>query len=200
MSDHWLYTHLTGSLIDGVPKYDVILADPPWSYRDKARAGKRGSEYKYKCMHLDLVKALPVKKLANDDSLLFLWSTMPMLPNALRVMQVWGFAYKTMAFTWVKTTKNGKLAWGMGNWTRSNPELCLLGVRGKPKRVSAGVHSVVMSERGEYSEKPKEVNHRIDQLCGNVDKIELFARKKTPGWDVWGDEIDSDVKVIYDIL
>lgn len=171
-------------------KYTVIYADPPWSYKDKASAGKRGAGFKYPTQSLEWIKSLPVRDIADDDCVLFLWITMPHLDKVGEVMEGWGFKYKTSAFTWVKRNKvSPSWFWGMGNWTRSNPELCLLGVKGKPKRVSASVHSVIDSPILRHSEKPPETRDRIVQLMGDVPRIELFARARTPGWDVWGNEI-----------
>ena len=130
-------------------KYKIIYADPPWQYRDKASAGKRGAEYKYDVMKMGDIKALPVDALADDDSVLFMWVTMPMLQQAFSVMEAWGFKYITCAFTWVKQNKKADtLFLGMGNWTRANAELCLLGVKGKPKRADAGVRSIIISHVG----------------------------------------------------
>lgn len=174
--------------------YSIIYADPPWVYDDKAAAGKRGASFKYLCMKLEDICALPVGRLAAKDSALFLWTTHPFLPVALRVMSEWGFTYKTVAFTWVKQNRSGEgLFMGMGNWTRSNPETCLLGVRGKPKRVRAGVHSVVMSPLRGHSQKPPEVRERILQLMGDLPRIELFARETAPGWASHGDQIENSV-------
>ena len=172
-------------------KYGVIYADPAWSYRDKALAGNRGAGCKYDVMNIEDIKALPVKELADDDCVLFMWVTMPMLEEAFEVMRAWGFEYKTCGFTWVKQNKKAdSLFWGMGNWTRANAELCLLGIKGNPKRVDAGVHSVVISHIEEHSKKPAEVRNRISQLCGGgITKIELFARQVIEGWDCWGNEV-----------
>jgi N6-adenosine-specific RNA methylase IME4 len=173
-------------------RYDVILADPPWVYDDKAHSGERGVQYKYDVMTPGQIKGLPVDTISKPDSVLFLWTTMPQLLVAVDVMKAWGFTYKTVAFVWVKRTKHGKLAWGMGNWTRANPEMVLLGVRGKPKRVSRSVLSVVEAERREHSRKPDEVRQQIVRLMGpEVDYVELFARPPVPeGWDVWGNEVE----------
>jgi len=170
-------------------KYDIVYADPPWSYRDKAAAGNRGAGFKYPCMNLEAIKALPVGDMAAESCALFLWVTMPFLQEGLDVLAAWGFIYKTVAFTWIKTTKHGKLCWGMGNWTRANTEVCLLGIKGKPKRISAGVHQVIMAPIREHSQKPDEVGERIVQLLGDVPRIELFARKRAPGWAAWGNEV-----------
>ena len=173
-------------------KYNVILADPPWSYDDKAHAGKRGVEYQYSTMTPKQIRMLPVESICATDCALFLWTTMPQVEVALSVLRAWGFTYKTVAFTWIKRTKNWKLAWGMGSWTRANPEMVLLGVKGKPKRIGKGVHSVVEAKVREHSRKPDEVRGRIVELVGDVPRVELFAREKTEGWSVWGDEVEND--------
>jgi len=170
-------------------QYTVIYADPPWSYRDKATAGERGAGFKYSVMSLDDIKGLPMRSIAADDCALFMWATYPMLSEAFEVLNAWGFTYKTVAFTWAKIAKNGKLSLGMGNWTRANAEPCLLATRGKPKRISAAVRSVIISERREHSRKPDEIRDRIVQLMGDIPRIELFARQRVDGWDAWGDEV-----------
>jgi len=138
------------------------------------------------------IRSLPVDTISKPDCVLFLWATMPQLPVALAVMKSWGFTYKTVAFVWVKKTKNDKLHWGMGNWTRANPEMVLLGVKGKPKRVSRSVHSVVEAKVGAHSRKPEEVRQQIVRLMGpEASYVELFARPPVPeGWDVWGNEVE----------
>lgn len=167
--------------------YTAILADPPWSYRDKALAGKRGAGCKYDLMTTASIQALPVGDLAYEDCVLFCWATMPLLQEALDCIRSWGFVYKTCAFTWVKRTKlSGVWAWGMGRWTRANAEVCLLATRGKPKRISASVHSVLDDPIGRHSAKPESARTRIVQLLGELPKIELFARQTTTGWDAFG--------------
>ena len=171
-------------------KYDVIYADPPWSYKDKASAGKRGAEFKYPTVSLKNLKTLPVQDIASDNCCLFLWATAPLVPEAIDLLTNWGFKYKTVAFTWIKTNKIANtLFWGMGNWTRSNPEYVLLGIKGKPKRVVKNVHSVVSSKIRKHSQKPDEIRDRIVQLMGDVPRIELFSRGYYDGWDVWGNEV-----------
>ena len=171
-------------------KYSIIYADPPWTYRDKALAGKRGACCKYPVMTLDDICALPVETITCKNCYLFLWVTMPKLNECWKVITAWGFTYKTCAFVWVKTNKiKPTLFWGMGRWTRANAELCLLATKGKPKRMSATVHSVVISPVREHSRKPDEIKNKIVTLCGNLPRIELFARQHTKGWDCWGNEI-----------
>jgi N6-adenosine-specific RNA methylase IME4 len=89
-------------------KYQVIYADPPWHYDDKASSGKRGACYKYPVLETEDVCALPVADLADDNCVLFMWATFPMLPDGLRVVKAWGFDYKTVAFVWIKSNKKTK--------------------------------------------------------------------------------------------
>ena len=168
--------------------YSVIYADPPWSYRD-GRNPRGGADRHYSCMSMKDLGTLDVASLAAPDAFLFMWATMPLLPQAIDLMPKWGFTYKTCAFTWIKTTKSGGFAVGPGHYTRANAELCLLGIKGKPQRVSKSVRQVISAPRGRHSAKPPEVRDRIVTLCGDVPRIELFAREKTPGWDVWGNEV-----------
>jgi len=174
--------------------YQVVYADPPWRYSDKCTSGKRGVEFKYSTMSISQIKSLPVKRLTDPNSVCFLWVTAPLLDKGIDVLSSWGFQYKTIAFVWIKTAKNGGLAWGMGNWTRANAELVLMGVRGKIKRDDAGVHQVVMEPRGEHSQKPVEVINRIDLLLPRgLRKIEIFSRKEILGWDQWGGDFSWEV-------
>jgi N6-adenosine-specific RNA methylase IME4 len=109
--------------------------------------------------------------------------------EALDVIESWGFEYKTVGFTWIKKSKNGNNSVGMGWYTRSNAEVCLLAKKGKPKVIDHGVRQVVESLREKHSKKPSEVRDRIVKLCGDIPRIELFARDKVKGWDSWGKEV-----------
>lgn len=180
-------------------RYTLIYADPPWQYRDKASAGKRGACHKYPVMTLEAIKALPVQQIAADDCLLAMWWVPPMPREALDVVSAWGFTLKTMCgFTWHKKTVNGKDAFGMGNWTRANAESCLFAIRGKPKRVCAGVSQMIVAQVGRHSEKPAIVRDRLLTLLGDVPRVELFARATSPGWDVWGNEVQSTIELRHD--
>ena len=173
-------------------KYNIIYADPPWSYKDKALAGNRGACCKYDTQSKDWIENLQVKSITADECVLFMWVTMPKLNECFDVIKSWGFEYKTVAFTWIKKNKIAdSLFWGMGRWTRANAELCLLGTKGRPKRINAGVHSVIESKIEEHSKKPDETKVRIIELLGDLPRIELFARQKTVGWDVWGNEVNK---------
>ncbi len=191
----WSAVGAVGNPFEAEQRYRVIYADPPWSYRDRAVAGQRGVAYKYPVLSDEDIAALPVARIAADDAMLFLWVTWPKLPELLPVIDAWGFSFRTAAFVWVKRTRvSGALAWGMGSWTRANTEPCLLATRGRPKRVSAGVHQVVEASLGRHSEKPAEVRERIVQLAGDVPRIELFARKVPPGWDAWGYDVGAEAR------
>ena len=133
-----------------------------------------------------------MESIAADDCALFLWATFPNLQQALEVITAWGFTFRTVAFVWVKQNRRSDgLFWGMGYWTRSNAEICIIATRGRPKRASAGVHQVVISHIEEHSKKPAEIRERIVALMGDLPRVELFARQEAPGWDVWGNEVNS---------
>lgn len=186
-------------LMDINKKYNIIYADPPWSYRDKALAGNRGACCKYPVMSIEDICNLNVKEIAADNCVLFMWVTMPKLNECFDVIKSWGFEYKTCAFTWVKKNKKSdSWFWGMGRWTRANAELCLLATKGKPTRVSAKVHSIIDTPIEEHSKKPDIVRDKIVELCGDLPRIELFARQKAEGWDVWGNEVESDIHIDID--
>ena len=171
-------------------QYSVIYAYPPWD----GLGWNNGSGLKCPARHYSVMKDedilnLPVTDICADNAALFLWVTFPNLLLGIRVIEAWGFRYATQAFTWVKQTKNGKWFWGCGNYTRANAELCLLGIRGKMKRQSASVFSVIDAPVGRHSAKPPEVRGKIVQLFGDLPRIELFARERVQGWDSWGEEV-----------
>ena len=130
------YTDLNKIIEEG-KKYNIICADPPWQYRDKCKAGKRGASFKYPTMKLKDIKDLPIGKISNNNSALFLWVTFPFLKEGLEVIESWGYTYKTLGFVWIKLNKiMPTLFWGMGGQSRSNAELCLLATKGKIKRIN----------------------------------------------------------------
>lgn len=175
-------------------KYQIIYADPPWQYKRKAGQGIASDHYP--TMSLQEICNLPVGNLADKNCALFLWVTFPQLREGLSVIQAWGFQYKTVAFVWVKQNKKADtLFLGLGHWTRSNAEICLLATRGTIRRKSAYVRHIILSHIEKHSKKPDEARDRIVELIGDVPRIELFARQTTPGWDVWGNEIQSDIEM-----
>lgn len=168
--------------------YGVIYADPPWRYKDKCNAGKRGAEHKYPVMKIDEIKALPVRRIAAEDCILFCWVTFPLLQEGIEVIKAWGFRYKTISFNWIKTNKLSKsIFMGMGHYTRSNSEVCLIGTVGRPKIQRRDISSVIIAPRMEHSQKPAEVRKRIELLTSGP-KIELFARGVVPEWDQFGND------------
>lgn len=176
-------------------KYSVVLADPPWAYRVWSKKGKgRSAENHYPTMSLEDICALPVADITAPDSALFLWATFPNLPHAFELIKAWGFCYKTVAFVWCKRNKKAPSYFtGLGYWTRANAEICLLATKGNPKRISASVHQIIDTPIGRHSEKPEETRRRIVELMGDLPRIELFARVKPDDWDVWGNEVESNI-------
>lgn len=172
-------------------KYQIIYADPPWRYdREYKHKGSRDACMIYNTMTIREVCEMPIQTIAEDDCILFLWVTFPKLQEGLNVIKLWGFEYKTVAFTWVKKNKKAdSWFWGMGRWTRSNAEVCLLATKGNPKRISASVHSVLDDRILRHSQKPNSAREKIIELCGDIPRIELFARQRVEGWDCWGNEI-----------
>lgn len=171
-------------------KYRVILADPPWSYDVwSAKGTGRSAEQHYQTMKPEDIKALPVRDIADEDCALLMWAVYPSLPLAFEVIESWGFVYKTVGFTWVKTYgANIYLPFvGLGHWTRANAEVVLLATRGKPKRKAKDVEQVILSPVREHSRKPEEQYRRIERLLDGP-YCELFARYPRPEWTTWGNE------------
>lgn len=173
-------------------KYGVILADPPWSfatYGGKQATSHRSAEDHYSTMsHADLL-ALPIKELAAKDAALFLWVVDSHFPEALALGRAWGFEFKTCAFIWVKTTRDGDPRMGMGYWSRKETEQLWLFTKGKPKRLSMGVRQLIFAPKREHSRKPDEQYAKIEALVGGP-FIEIFARQRYPGWDQYGNQND----------
>ncbi len=156
----------------------------------------RSAENHYPTMSLEDIKNLPINNLADKNCVLFMWTTIPLLKDSFSVLDSWGFEYKSIAFVWIKLNKKSDtLFWGMGHWTRSNAELCILATKGHPKRKSAKVHQVIMSHIQQHSKKPDEARERIIELIGDLPRIELFAREKKDGWDSWGNEIECAINM-----
>ena len=164
-------------------KYNIIYADPPWKY------STTNATKKYPCVPIEDIQQFPIQQITEENCALFLWATYPILSECIETLKKWGFRYVTVAFTWVKTNKrNGQPFMGMGNWTRANTEVCLLGLKGKLTRKSNKVRQVVLSPLREHSRKPDEIRDNIVELLGDLPRIELFARETISGWDCWGNE------------
>jgi N6-adenosine-specific RNA methylase IME4 len=171
-------------------RFAAILTDPPWSFATYSAKGKgRSSEAWYDVMSIDDIKALPVGRWAAADAVLFLWVTKPILPGAFEIINAWGFEYKTNAFVWVKTiadrepalfTAPPRFHFGMGHWTRSNPEQCLLATRGKPRRLNADVPELIVAPRREHSRKPDEIYWADREAGRRTSPRALRQRHGTP--------------------
>lgn len=168
-------------------KYQVIYADPPWKY-DFSKSNSREIENQYQTMTVKEICDLAIP--SDKNSVLYLWATAPKLKEALKVMESWGFEYKTHAI-WDKELT------GMGYWFRGQHELLLVGVKGKfsPPEPSHRFSSVYKERRGKHSKKPVWLKNEIFAFTRNLEHLELFAREKTEGWDVWGNEVESDIEI-----
>lgn len=186
-------------------KYQIIYADPPWGHDDKMETHSFSQLNHYKTMTTKEICDLPIKDITDKDCVLFLWVVSPMLIDGIQVMESWGFKYKTIAFVWSKIGSDGAWIHNLGRWTMGNIELCLLGVKGHPIRITKNVKQLCVAIRTEHSKKPNEIRNRIVTLMGDLPRIELFARdngikdmfnyNKLDGWDSWGNEVESDISL-----
>lgn len=202
--------------------YSLIYADPPWEYSNRACNG--AAENHYGTMKLIDIKRLPVWEVAAENSVLAMWFTGTHTREAIELAEAWGFKVRTMkGFTWVKFNPlaeqhinkalqsgnvedfydfldllNGQTKMNGGNYTRANTEDLLIATRGNGlERLSASVKQVIYSPLGEHSAKPAEARCRLEQLYGDVPRIELFSRCGAPGWDHWGNEVESpDIELV----
>lgn len=177
-------------------KYAIIYADPPWRFNNKRTGGsmKSGADFQYPTMTVGEICCLPIQNICADNCTLFMWWVPSQPEAAIAVAKAWGFKIKTMVgFDWVKLTKKGKLHFGMGFYTRMGSEACLIATKGKVKRISASVRAVIQAERLGHSRKPPEVRDRIVKLMGDIPRAELFAREQTPGWAVFGNQVENSI-------
>lgn len=181
--------------------FGAILADPPWHFQTWAGARKSGagiacraSEPSYTTMIDEDISSLPIGELAADNCVLFIWTCWPVLERTFPILKTWGFTYKTCAFSWMKADPYRLWAdeytprMGLGYWTRSNTEPCLLATRGKPKRIAADIRQPIIDLPREHSRKPDGIHERIERLVAGP-YLELFARQTRPGWTSWGNEV-----------
>lgn len=187
-------------------KYDVILADPPWHFRNFSADApgmiherSRGAAKHYGTMLTKDICKLEIP--ATDNAVLFLWACWPLLPDAMQVIEAWGFEYKSLAWTWIKANKTG---WGfftgMGYYTRANSEPCLLATRGRPsKPKNRSILSLIYAPVMQHSRKPDEQYRKIEALYPKANYLEMFARRKRPGWDTWGNEVPNDIELVKEL-
>lgn len=202
-------------MFDGLPtnNFGAILADPPWRFdvwSGATAVQKRGSKTTYKAaevhyqtMSMDEIAAMPVADLCAKDCALFMWVTWPTLLDGLNIMEAWGFPYKTCAFNWLKAHA-GQIElfhdeitplMKMGYWTRASSEVCLLGTRGKPKRLNADVRQGIIAPVRQHSRKPTGIHDRIERLVAGP-YLELFARQSHEGWTAWGNQATKFDEVV----
>lgn len=168
--------------------YQVIYADPPWQYSNKKTGGTMisGAEAKYPTMTTQDICEMKIP--AAKDSVLFLWATVPLLPEAFKVMDAWGFEYKTM-FTWRKI-----MSMGLGFWWRGQCEHLLFGVKGKIKAFRMQECNFIQTKAGKHSAKPLEFRQLIERATEHLpNKLELFAREHHPEWAAFGNQIENSI-------
>jgi len=166
----------------GLGKFNIILADPPWQY-EHTISDSRMIENQYPTMGIDEIIALPVQTISEDDAVIFLWATTPMLKKGIQVLDAWGFEYRT-AMVWIKPSI------GPGWWVRNRHEHLLIGTRGNvptPKAENKP-DSVIEAPREEHSKKPEIIYSIIENMYPTLSKIELFSRQKRDGWSAWGNQ------------
>ena len=187
-------------------KYQIIYADPAWSFKGKGVYQETFPQRKqtrkkrlvtdiYKTMSKKQIEQLPIKDISSNDCALFLWVTDSHLKDGIELIEKWGFTYRTIVFIWKKITNKGNTCANIGAWTMKNYEICLLGIKGnmlKNKKAN-NIFQLIEAERTIHSQKPNEARNRIIKLFGNLPRIELFARQKTNGWDVWGNEVENSI-------
>lgn len=182
-------------------KFKCIYLDPPWSFKtyskpEEGAVPSRVENQHYKTLNIEEIKKLPLYDLAAKDCWIFLWSIDSFHPEAMNLLQHWGFKYSSVAFYWVKTNRGSAtkkfftqkdLFTGMGYTTRSNIEICWLAKKGSPRIQDHSVEKAVLEPVMMHSKKPSCVYKRIERLCEGP-YIELFSRSNRKGWESWGDE------------
>jgi N6-adenosine-specific RNA methylase IME4 len=185
--DAWRAECLAKFPTGAAKKYQVIYADPPWTYANMAAAIE--GVPKYPVMTLDALKALPVARVADSTAVLFLWATNPLLEQAFELIRAWGFEYKTVFKTWLKRFPNGNPVVNMGYWSRPSTELLLVATRGSGYmkwKTTCSERQEHASVRGRHSEKPVEIRDQVRDFMRVDNRLELFARNAAPAWDAWG--------------
>jgi N6-adenosine-specific RNA methylase IME4 len=181
-------------------KYQIIYADPPWQAPVKECIAKKStitkdSSFHYQSLTTKQICELPIQEITDDNALLFLWVRSPMLEDGLLVGKRWGFIYRTIAFVWHKQRANP------GHYTMSECEICLVFKKGKiPPKEKHNIRQFLSEKRTVHSKKPDEIRRRIEYIFPKSKKIELFARQKSEGWDVWGLEVSEKIKGSFNCL
>ncbi len=176
-------------------KYEIIYADPPWEtgYLKEKKTGTKGYDLPYNTMTVEEIMALPIRWIAADKAILFMWVIDRFIPVVEDIMQAWGFKYKTLGYVWHKKAKHTKGENAiMSRYGHKSVELCFIGVKGGCIVENPTVKQFLSVPKREHSRKPDEIRKRIIQLCGDRPRIELFSRQKLEGWDAWGDQVPKE--------
>lgn len=187
-------------------KYGIIYADPAWQMgyvKGGSTTGsvKGGAKLPYRTMSDNEIIAMRIKEIADENAFLFMWVTDNRIPIVAQIMEAWGFKFNSIAFVWNKISKykEGLVRTTLTPYTRRSCEYCFMGTKGKTKNL-VKEHYILQyvawaSQTRKHSVKPDEVRNRIVQLCGDLPRVELFAREQTPGWDVFGNEVKGSIKL-----
>jgi N6-adenosine-specific RNA methylase IME4/predicted transcriptional regulator len=162
-------------------KFGTVYADPPWPYDNQVTRASTDNHYETKTV--EWIAALPIAHLGASASHLHLWTTTSFLPTSFDIVKAWGFEFKS-SFVWVKPQL------GIGNYWRLAHEILILGVRGRSEFLDRAQRSWLEAERTKHSEKPEVIRQIIEKVSPGP-RLELFARKITPGWYCWGNEIEK---------
>ena len=179
-------------------KYQIIYADPPWktkTFKEK-KDGLISRELPYKQMTDEEIKSLPINNFVSDDAILFMWCIDSRIPIMADIMKAWGFTYKCIGFVWAKKAKttdgfNG----GFSSYTKRDCEFCFIGTKGKYLNLKRGINQILIETKTIHSKKPNEIRKRIIDMCGNLPKLELFARNQFEDWDVFGNEVENSIEL-----
>ena len=183
-------------------KYKVIYADPPWAFNNKKTGGsmKSGASQQYDVMSIEDMKQWDIPSICQDDCLLVMWYVGAMPKEVMELAEAWGFRVVNMnGFVWDKETKHGKDFFGMGSITRASTESALVAVRGKTGNIikDRSVRSRIRAKVGKHSEKPQAFREAIEKLCGDVPRLEMFARTQAPGWNVFGNQVEGSISIPF---
>jgi N6-adenosine-specific RNA methylase IME4 len=180
-------------------KYQIIYADPPWNFTGYVKELKGGitrPPLNYNTMKDEEIINLPVKNIVADDAILFLWAVDSRIPIIEKLMKSWGFTYKTVGFVWNKVAKNTNgVNATFSKYTRKSCEFLFIGTRGKCLATNHTQNQYFPEPKGKHSVKPPKIRDNIVNMCGDLPRIELFARVSPVGWDVWGNEVESDISL-----
>lgn len=174
-------------------KYSLAVIDPPWNWKEwGVSISGNARRAPYEKLDVSALASLPISRMLEDDAAVILWVIDSMLPQAMKCVEAWGLSFRTVGFYWTKEKPSGKEHIGLGYYTRANPEQAWILTKGKGiRRQSRAVRRWIHAPSGAHSEKPDIFYRKVDELFGNIPRVDVFARKRREGWDVIGNEIDG---------